>query len=48
MSPIVIEWGIKTEPFTFVIDNDGVLRYKYEGFVTEKELIESIDKITKY
>jgi len=48
MSPIVMEWGIKTEPFTFVIDNDGVLRYKYEGFVTKKELIKSIDKITKY
>ena len=48
LSPTVMEWGIKTEPFTFVIDNRGVLRYKYEGFVTEKELIESIDKITEY
>ena len=48
LSPIVMEWNIKTEPFTFVIDNRGVLKYKYEGFVTEEELVESIDKIAAY
>ena len=27
-----------TEPFTFVIDDEGQIAAKFEGFVTEEEL----------
>ena len=40
----VEEWGLKTEPFTFVIDSAGIVSAKFEGFVTAEELIESIEK----
>ncbi len=38
ISPLMEEWGLLTEPFTFVIDVAGQIAAKYEGFVTEEEL----------
>ena len=38
LSPIVGEWGMASEPFTFVLDDDGLVASKFEGFVTEDEL----------
>ena len=37
-SPLLREWGLLTEPFTFVLDNRGLVASKFEGFVTEEEL----------
>ena len=38
ISPIVQEWGLISEPYTFILDDQGVIKFKFEGFVTEKEL----------
>ena len=38
LSPLMDEWGLKTEPYTFVIAADGLIAAKFEGFVTEQEL----------
>jgi len=38
ISPLMGEWGLLTEPYTFVIDADGFVVAKFEGFVTEQEL----------
>ena len=38
ISPLMDEWGLKTEPYTFVIDGEGFVVAKFEGFVTEQEL----------
>ena len=38
ISPILDDWGIKSEPYTFVLSSNGEVMMKYEGFVTEKEL----------
>ena len=38
ISPILDNWGVKTEPYTFVLSSNGKVVMKYEGFVTEKEL----------
>ncbi len=35
---VVAEWGLPSEPWTFVIDADGAIAAKYEGFVGESEL----------
>ena len=42
LSPTLGEWGLPTEPWTFVIDGDGNVRAKYEGFVSSEELEEAI------
>ena len=31
LSPTLAEWGLPTEPWTFVIDAEGIVRAKYEG-----------------
>lgn len=36
--PQMAEWGLLSEPFTFVLDRDGRVAAKFEGFVNEDEL----------
>ena len=38
LSPILDEWGIQTEPWSFVLDSYGIVSSKFEGFATEQEL----------
>ena len=38
LDPAMAEWGLLTEPFTFVVDGGGLVAAKFEGFVTEGEL----------
>jgi hypothetical protein len=38
LSPILTEWGLQSEPFTFVIDSDGLVAANLQGFVTEDEV----------
>ena len=37
-TPLVQEWGLPSEPFTFVLDGTGLIAAKFEGFVTRGEL----------
>ena len=38
ISPVLEEWGLISEPYTFILDGEGVIKSKFEGFVTEEEL----------
>ena len=38
LSPLMEEWGLLTEPFTFVLRRDGLVAAKFEGFATRVEL----------
>lgn len=38
--PAVEEWGLPTEPWTFIVDGDGVVRAKFEQF-TPREVLEA-------
>ena len=38
LSPTLAEWGLPTEPWTFVINSEGLIAAKYEGFVSSEEL----------
>ena len=38
ISPTVKEWGLPSEPWTFVVDADGIIRAKFEAFTTRDEL----------
>ena len=41
----VAEWGLPTEPWTFIVDGGGVIRAKFEGFVTLEELEEGLEDV---
>jgi hypothetical protein len=38
----VEEWNLPTEPWTFVVDGDGVVRARFEGLVTVQELEQAV------
>ncbi len=38
----VQEWNLPTEPYTFLVDGDGIVRAKFEGLVTVGELEEAV------
>ena len=37
-APAIAEWGLPSEPWTFIVDGEGIVRAKYEGFVDSDEL----------
>ena len=43
LTPVMAEWGLPSEPWTFVVDGDGIVRAKYEGFVGADEMRSAID-----
>ena len=45
LSPLMDEWGLATEPFAFILDEDGRVAFKFEGFATEGELAESLQRV---
>jgi hypothetical protein len=36
--PAMMEWNLETEPWTFLIDGDGVIQARYEGGITFAEM----------
>jgi hypothetical protein len=38
LSPTVEEWHLRTEPWIFVVDGQGIIRAKFEGLTTRREL----------
>jgi hypothetical protein len=36
------EWNLPTEPWTFVVDGDGVIQARFEGLVTVQELEQTV------
>lgn len=45
ISPILAEWGLATEPWTFVVDAQGMVRSKFEGFVGSEDLEDAIQSV---
>jgi len=43
----VLDWGITSEPWIFVVGGDGVVRGSFEGIIAEDELQASIDGAVK-
>jgi hypothetical protein len=37
-APTLADWGLPSEPWTFIVDSTGIVRAKYEGFVDSDEL----------
>jgi hypothetical protein len=38
ISPTLQEWGLPSEPWTFIVDGNGVVQAKFESFTTREEL----------
>ena len=43
--PALAEWGLPSEPWTFVVDANGLIRAKYEGFVNAEELTATLESV---
>ena len=44
-SESVKEWGLPTEPWTFVVDREGRIAAKFEAFTTSEEIEEALIKV---
>ena len=44
-APTLSEWGLPSEPWTFIVDGGGIVRAKYEGFVDSDELEIAISEV---
>jgi hypothetical protein len=43
----VEEWRLDTEPWIFIVDSQGIIRGKFEGFVTRGELENALQEVLK-
>jgi len=43
--PAVAEWGLPTEPWTFIVDREGKVRARFEQFTTEEEIEEALAEV---
>ena len=42
-APAVDEWGLPTEPWTFIVGSDGLVRAKFEQFTPEPVLVDALE-----
>lgn len=47
ISPVVEEWGLPSEPYTFLIDEQGLIAAKFEAYVSYAELEEALVPLLK-
>ena len=45
LSPIMVEWNLHTEPWIFVVDGQGIIRAKFEGLTTVRELEAALQQV---
>ena len=47
ISPTLTEWNLPSEPWTFVVDGDGLVQAKFEGFATSQELGDALETVVQ-
>ena len=47
LAQAMIDWDLPTEPWTFVMDADGVVAAKFEAFATKDELEAALDAVLR-
>ena len=45
VAPAVLEWGLPSEPWTFVVDAQGRVAAKFEAFTSYEELEEALEQV---
>lgn len=43
--PAMAEWGLSTEPWVFVVDAQGLVAAKFEGVVSQEEIVEVLERL---
>jgi hypothetical protein len=43
--PTLAEWNLQTEPWIFVVDGKGIIRAKFEGLTTAREIEAALQQI---
>lgn len=46
-SPAVEPWGLPSEPWTFIVDGDGLIAAKFEAYTTATELEEALAEVLR-
>jgi hypothetical protein len=44
LTPVLKEWGLSSQEWTFIVDADGIITHRFENFAPKPELIEALDK----
>ena len=39
------QWRLPSEPWTFIVDHQGVITERFEGIVTENEILDSVNRL---
>lgn len=47
LAQAMIDWGLPTEPWTFVMDSEGKVAAKFEAFATKDELEAALDTVLR-
>ena len=47
LAQTVAEWSLPTEPWTFIINEDGIVQAKFEAFATREELEEALQGVLR-
>ena len=47
VAPAVEEWGLPSEPWTFVVDRQGTVAAKFEAFTTAEEIEEGLQAVLR-
>ena len=45
MVPAMSEWGLRTEPWLFLVDKDGRIADRFEGGITYQEIAPAVEKL---
>ena len=40
--PATLEWGLRSEPWVFIVDEEGIVAAKFEAVVTREELVSAL------
>jgi hypothetical protein len=46
-NPLLKEWGVETDEWTFIVDGDGNIAAKFESFASESELQAALQTLLK-
>jgi hypothetical protein len=44
LSPLLEEWGLVSQEWTFIVDSDGTVTHRFENFAPKPELTEALDQ----
>jgi hypothetical protein len=47
LTPLLDEWGLSSQEWTFIVDSDGVVTHRFENFAPKPELIDALDELVK-